>query len=75
MGSLDNETQNKDKEIRHDLNNLAYLLKSLADLLAKIPNLPSHADTLIKGALKSTDEIINKLRGAKSESKEKTDAK
>lgn len=67
METNERETQINNKDIRHDLNGIAYLLKKLAETLAKIPNLPAPVDALLKGAIKTTEELIIKLRTSKKE--------
>lgn len=64
MDNSDQKTQTNKLEVRHDLNNLAYLLKTLSNVLAKIPNLPNEVEKLINGAIKSTENILAKVGGS-----------
>lgn len=73
MASTETKAQVDNKEVKHDLNNLAYLLKTLSNILAKVPNLPLHAEKLLNGAIKSTEDIVKKLNGSTVTSKMASD--
>lgn len=69
MSKIDQEAEFR-KEVRHDVVNINYLLKTLSNILATIPNLPEQVDKILKGAINSTDKLITKVKEYKQSADE-----
>ena len=71
MDNNDPKIQINKSEVIHDLNNLNYLLRTLAKLIDMTQGLPPEVKMLATGAITTTDNLIAKLGGA-SKSNEKS---
>ena len=63
MDNHDPKTQINKSEVIHDLNNLNYLLRTLARLIDGAQGLPPDVKRLSMGAIATTDKLISKLGG------------
>lgn len=64
MDNNDPKIQISKTEIVHDLNNLNYLLRTLAKVIDGMAELPPDIKRLSAGAVSTTDRLIAKLGGA-----------
>ena len=64
MDNHDPKIQINKSEVIHDLNNLNYLLRTLAKVIDMTHGLPPEVKMLATGAITSTDNLIAKLGGS-----------